>query len=106
MVRHYISVNIKGSFGDRQLMNTVCTLTLRLPADLKAFIQAEMKENGSSQNSEIVRAIRERMKSRGMTRAPNATRQIDGAHCPRRSPSFLCVQGHIGRRTRHQRVNG
>lgn len=36
-------------------------LMLRLPPDMKAFLAAEAARNGSSQNSEIVRAIRERM---------------------------------------------
>lgn len=36
--------------------------TLRLPADVKAFLEAEALENGSSQNSEIVRAIRAQMR--------------------------------------------
>lgn len=36
-------------------------LMLRLPDDAKAFIAREAERNGSSQNSEIVRAIRERM---------------------------------------------
>ena len=39
--------------------------SLRLPPDAKAFIEAEAQENASSQNSEIVRAIRERMKAKG-----------------------------------------
>lgn len=34
---------------------------LRLPSDLKAWIAAQAEQNASSQNSEIVRAIRERM---------------------------------------------
>nr|WP_278520806.1 Arc family DNA-binding protein [Brucella anthropi] len=40
---------------------------LRLPSDVKAFIEAEARENTSSQNSEIVRAIRAAMKSKGIT---------------------------------------
>ncbi|MER9079937.1 Arc family DNA-binding protein [Mesorhizobium sp. M0895] len=36
---------------------------LRLPSDAKAFIEAEAKANASSQTSEVVRAIRERMKT-------------------------------------------
>lgn len=36
-------------------------ITLRLPSDLKSFVSSEAKKNLSSQNSEIVRAIRERM---------------------------------------------
>lgn len=34
---------------------------LRLPADLKAWIEREAERNSSSQNSEIVRSVRERM---------------------------------------------
>ena len=36
-------------------------LMIRLPSSLKSFIEAEASRNGSSQNSEIVRCIRERM---------------------------------------------
>lgn len=36
-------------------------LTLRLPADARAFIAAQSQRNGSSQNSEIIRCIRDRM---------------------------------------------
>ncbi len=34
---------------------------LRLPPDLKDWIKRQSEENASSQNSEIIRAIRERM---------------------------------------------
>lgn len=34
---------------------------LRLPNELKAWIAAQADRNASSQNSEIVRAVRERM---------------------------------------------
>lgn len=34
---------------------------LRLPSDLREWVQAESVRNGSSQNSEVVRAVRERM---------------------------------------------
>jgi hypothetical protein len=34
---------------------------LRLPSDLKTWVAAQAEKNGSSQNSEIVRAVRERM---------------------------------------------
>lgn len=47
-------------------------LMLRLPPDFKAFIEHEAARNGSSQNSEIVRSIRERMdrqRPTGMTPA-------------------------------------
>jgi hypothetical protein len=36
-------------------------VAVRLPPDIKAFIKKEALENASSQNSEIVRAIRSRM---------------------------------------------
>lgn len=36
-------------------------LQLRLPNDLKAWLKAEAAKNGASQNSEVIRAIRERM---------------------------------------------
>ncbi|MFU0504037.1 Arc family DNA-binding protein [Pseudaminobacter sp. NGMCC 1.201702] len=40
-------------------------VAVRLPPDVKAFIKAEARENASSQNSEIVRAIRAAMKAKG-----------------------------------------
>lgn len=36
-------------------------ITLRLPPDAKAFIATQAARNSSSQNSEIVRCIRDRM---------------------------------------------
>lgn len=36
-------------------------IQLRLPADAKEFIAAEAEKNVSSQNSEIIRCIREKM---------------------------------------------
>lgn len=35
-------------------------LQLRLPPDLKVWLKAEAEKNGTSQNSEIIRALRER----------------------------------------------
>ncbi|WP_439618342.1 Arc family DNA-binding protein [Shinella sp.] len=37
------------------------TTSLRIPLDVKAFVDQEAERNGSSQNSEIIRAVRERM---------------------------------------------
>lgn len=48
-------------------------VTLRLPLDAKAFVQAEARMNGSSQNSEIIRAIRERMRRKGAMGAEMTT---------------------------------
>lgn len=42
-------------------MDTRRPMQLRLPADLKEWIAAQAAANASSQNSEIIRAIRERM---------------------------------------------
>lgn len=39
------------------------SLQLRLPAELKHWVAAQAVLNGSSQNSEIVRSIRERKES-------------------------------------------
>jgi predicted HicB family RNase H-like nuclease len=36
-------------------------MQLRLPRELKDWIKAEAEKNGSSQNSEIIRAVRDRM---------------------------------------------
>lgn len=52
------------------------SIQLRIPADAKAFIQAEAAENASSQNSEIVRAIRERMKAKGADEAATSPRPV------------------------------
>lgn len=46
--------------------------SLRLPSDAKAFIEAEARENASSQNSEIVRAIRAAMKAKAGPGTPTA----------------------------------
>lgn len=37
----------------------------RLPEDVKSWIAAEARRNASSQNSEVVRSIRERMDRQG-----------------------------------------
>lgn len=42
-------------------METRNRLTLRLPEDLKAWLEAQTTKNGSSQNSEIIRALRAAM---------------------------------------------
>ncbi|TBE73766.1 Arc family DNA-binding protein [Rhizobium beringeri] len=34
---------------------------VRLPVEMKAFVADQSERNGSSQNSEIIRCIRERM---------------------------------------------
>lgn len=36
-------------------------LPIRFPADVKAWLAEQAARNGSSQNSEVIRAVRERM---------------------------------------------
>lgn len=57
-------------------MNLLHQLKIRLPSDAKAFIEAEAQENASSKNSEIVRAIRERMKAKGAASAATDPRHV------------------------------
>lgn len=42
-------------------MNATKQLPIRFPADVKAWLAAQAEKNGSSQNSEVIRAVRERM---------------------------------------------
>lgn len=55
-------------------------ITLRLPRDVKKFIETEAQKNTSSQNSEIVRAIRVSMKAKSSVEA--ATSPSDGSTNP------------------------
>ncbi|GAB1379914.1 hypothetical protein MASR1M49_27600 [Pararhodobacter aggregans] len=38
---------------------------IRFPADMKAWLEDQAKLNRSSQNSEVIRSVRERMKAAG-----------------------------------------
>lgn len=51
-------------------------VAVRLPPDVKAFIKAEARENASSQNSEIVRAIRAAMKAKGPAKAATSPSHV------------------------------
>lgn len=63
-------------------------LLVRLPIDVKAFLEREASENASSQNSEVVRCIRSAMKKVGVTEAgtsprldhSNSQREITSEH--------------------------
>ncbi|MGN6304858.1 MAG: Arc family DNA-binding protein [Mesorhizobium sp.] len=57
-------------------METPHQFKIRLPSDAKAFVEAEARENASSQNSEIIRAIRERMKAKGAASAATDPRHV------------------------------
>jgi Arc-like DNA binding domain len=43
----------------------VVTTSIRLPKDVKRWVEKEARRTGASQNSEIVRCIRGRMASEG-----------------------------------------
>ncbi len=45
----------------------------RLPDDVKAYLESEAARNSSSQNSEIIRSVRERMDRQNAKRAECAT---------------------------------
>ena len=51
-------------------------LKIRLPPDAKAFVEAQARENASSQNSEIVRAIRAAMKQKGPAEAATSPSHV------------------------------
>ncbi|WP_080354729.1 Arc family DNA-binding protein [Stenotrophomonas maltophilia] len=48
-------------------------IALRLPADLKEWVSAEAQRNASSQNSEIIRALRERQERLAAARRQEST---------------------------------
>jgi ribosome-binding protein aMBF1 (putative translation factor) len=52
-------------------------IALRLPQDLKDWVEEEARRNGSSQNSEVVRALRERQSRVGPAPAPEGKRLSD-----------------------------
>lgn len=47
-------------------------MQLRLPPEVKLWLNKQAKKNASSQNSEIVRALRERMERAGATTGAKA----------------------------------
>ncbi len=57
----------------------------RIPKDAKRWITAEARKNGSSQNSEIVRSIRERM-DRMKAAAGEVSKAIDPAAVTQTTP--------------------
>lgn len=42
-------------------MSEMKQVPVRFPADVKAWLMEQAARNGSSQNSEVIRAVRERM---------------------------------------------
>ncbi len=54
--------------------------TVRLPIDVKSFLEWEAVENCSSQTSEIVRAVRAAMKEKGVTEVAASSRHSEQSH--------------------------
>jgi Arc/MetJ-type ribon-helix-helix transcriptional regulator len=54
-------ISIMASCQHEAIMTDRKPMQLRLPPDLKAWVQAQADKNLSSQNSEVIRAVRERM---------------------------------------------
>jgi hypothetical protein len=61
-------------------------LKVRLPSDAKAFVEACAREDASSQNSVIVRAIRAAMKAKGPAEA--ATSPSHGSSNPQKDIAY------------------
>jgi hypothetical protein len=57
--RHDIAALAKGEIT----VNEPVKMTLRLPPDIKRWIDREAERNFSSQSSEVVRSVRSRMES-------------------------------------------
>lgn len=64
-------------------MNSRKPMQLRLPQELKEWIKAESDRNGNSQNSEVIRAIRDAKDRRLALRSAGNINidQSDTAHC-------------------------
>ncbi|MBY3369350.1 Arc family DNA-binding protein [Rhizobium laguerreae] len=60
-------------------MTEFTKLMLRLPTEAKTFVQNEARINGSSQNSEIIRCIRERMEKLQTERMPEMAGKMKSA---------------------------
>lgn len=54
--------------------------TLRLPIDVKDFLERQAKENACSQTSEVVRAVRAAMKEKGVTEVAASSRHGEQSH--------------------------
>lgn len=54
-------------------------LMVRLPEEIKSFVEGEATRNASSQNSEIIRCIRERMEKRQTERTLAQTEEMKTA---------------------------
>lgn len=55
-------------------------MKIRVPDDIKKYIEEQSKENACSQTSEVVRAIRAAMKEKGVTEAATSSRHVEQSH--------------------------
>lgn len=51
--------------------------TVRLPIDVKSFLEREAVENCSTQTAEVVRAVRAAMKEKGVTEVAASSRHVE-----------------------------
>ncbi len=64
-------------------MANVVQVAMRLPMDVKQWLKAEAERNYSTQNSEVVRALRERMaRVEAQAADLNRNRGQDGPQAP------------------------
>lgn len=70
------------------MASPIAPFGLRLPPDLKAWVEDQAERYGGSQNSEIVRAVRERME-----RTKPATGESLQANAPAAGPNDTACQG-------------
>ena len=52
-------------------------MKIRVPDDIKKYIEEQSKENACSQTSEVVRAIRAAMKEKGVTEVAASSRHVE-----------------------------
>ncbi|WP_247996872.1 Arc family DNA-binding protein [Brucella tritici] len=62
------------------MINRLPQMRVRVPLDVKAFIESQALENASSLNSEIVRAIRAAMKAKGPETVAAVPSQVPANH--------------------------
>lgn len=59
------------------MMNDFPKIVVRLPRDVKTFLEKEATDNCSTQTAEIVRAIRAAMKEKGVTEVAASSRHVE-----------------------------
>lgn len=60
-------------FGEQEVdLDNEVRMTIRLPGEAASFLAREAKENFTSKNAQVVRAIRAAMKAKGPAEAPTS----------------------------------